>query len=52
MTYLKAFNSIPHDLITAKLEAYGLEIDALTLIHNTHLINRKQGAKVKEAYSS
>ena len=51
MTYLKAFNSIPHDLITAKLEAYGLEIGALTLIH-IYLINRKVGAKVKEAYSS
>ena len=47
----KAFDSIPHDLIIAKLEAYGLEICTLTLIH-IYLINRKEGAKVKEVYSS
>ena len=47
----KAFDSTPHDLIIAKLEAYGLEIGALTLIH-IYLINRKEGAQVKEVYSS
>ena len=47
----KAFDSTPHDLIIAKLEAYGLEIGALTLIY-IYLINRKEGAKVKEVYSS
>ena len=47
----KAFDSIPHDLIIAKLEAHGSEIGALTLIH-IYLINRKERAKVKEVYSS
>ena len=47
----KAFDCIPHDLIIAKLEAYGLEIGALRLIHD-YLINRKQRVKVNEAYSS
>ena len=47
----KAFDFIPHDLIIAKLEAYRLEIGTLTLIH-IYLINRKEGAKVKEVYSS
>ena len=28
----KAFDCIPHDLFTAKLEAYGFQIDALKLI--------------------
>ena len=37
----KAFDCIPHDLIIAKLEAYGFHIDALKLIHD-YLSNRKQ----------
>ena len=47
----KAFDCIPHDLIIAKLEAYGLVIGARRVIHS-FLINRKQRVKVKEAYSS
>ena len=47
----KAFDCIPHDLIIAKFEAYGLEIGALRLTH-AYLINGKQRAKVNEAYSS
>ena len=47
----KAFDCIPHDFIIAKLEAHGLEIGALRLIH-AYLINRKQRIKVNETYSS
>ena len=45
----KAFDCIPHDLIIAKLEAYGFHIDALKLFHD-YLSNRKQ--KVNDANSS
>ena len=50
---LKAFFCIPHDIIIAKLEAYGFHIDALKLIHD-YLSNRKscQRVKVNDAYSS
>ena len=47
----KAFDCIPHDLIIAKLEAYGFHIDALKLIDD-YLSNRKQRVKVNDAYSS
>ena len=47
----KAFDCILHDLIIAKLEAYGFHIDALKLIHD-YLSNRKQRVKVNDAYSS
>ena len=47
----KAFDCIPHDLIIAKLEAYGFHIDALKLIHD-YLSNRKQRVKVNDGYSS
>ena len=47
----KDFDCISHDLIIAKLEAYGLHIDALKLIHD-YLSNRKQSVKVNNAYSS
>ena len=32
MDVLKAFDSIPHDLIIAKLAAYGMDSSALRLI--------------------
>ena len=47
----KVFDGIPHDLIIAKLEAYGFHIDALKRIHD-YLSNRKQRVKVNDAYSS
>ena len=45
------FDCVAHDLIIAKLEAYGFHIDALKLIHD-YLSNRKQRVKVNDAYSS
>ena len=47
----KAFDCIPHDLIIAKLEAYGFQIDALRLVYD-YLSNRKQRVKLNETYSS
>ena len=47
----KAFDCIPHDLIIAKLEAYGFQLDVLKVIHD-YLSNRKQRVKVNVAYSS
>ena len=46
----KAFDCIPHDLIIAKLAAYGFGTNALRLIHN-HLSNRKQRVKINSVYS-
>ena len=47
----KAFDCIPHDLIIAKLEAYGFQIDALRLVYD-YLSNRKQRVKLNETFSS
>ena len=45
----KAFNCLDHDLLTAKLNAYGFSLPALKLVHDS---NRKQRTKVKRTYSS
>ena len=47
----KAFDYIPHDLIIAKLEAYGFQIDALRLVYD-YQSNRKQRVKLNVTFSS
>ena len=46
----KAFDCICHDLLIAKLNAYGLSLPALKLVHN-YLQNCKQRTKNGTAYS-
>ena len=46
----KMFDCTPHDLITAKLTAYGFDTNALKLIHN-YLFNSKQRVKINNASS-
>ena len=47
----KAFDCLVHDLLIAKLNAYGFDYNALRLIDN-YLSDRKQRTKIGEAYSS
>ena len=47
----KAFDCLPHELIIAKLNAYGLKLPALKLMHS-YLSRRKQRTKINHAYSS
>ena len=46
----KAFDTLPHDLLIAKLHAYGIGNDSIKLISN-YLTNRKQRCKVGSSYS-
>ena len=48
---LKAFDCLPHELLIAKLDAYGFDKSSLKLIH-TYLSNRKQRVKINGRYSS
>ena len=48
----KAFDFLPHDLIVAKLHAYGFSIDSLKLINNNYLTERKQRVKINDQFSS
>ena len=47
----KAFDCLNHELLMAKLEAYGFENEALNFIYN-YLCQRKQRTKIKSSYSS
>ena len=47
----KAFDCLSHDLLIAKLEAYGFDKSALELIYD-YLKNRMQRTKVNGSYSS
>ena len=47
----KAFGSICHDLLVAKLHAYGLSLPALKMILD-YLLNQKQRTKIRPSYST
>ena len=47
----KAFDCICHELLIAKLHAYGLSLPALKMIQD-YLMNRKQRTKIGSSYSS
>ena len=52
LTHLsKAFDCLDHELLTAKLNAYGFTLPALRLIHD-YLSNRKQETKIDDNYIS
>ena len=47
----KAFDCLLHELIIAKLNAFGFSLSALKLTQN-YLVERKQRTKINQAYSS
>ena len=47
----KAFDCINHELLIAKLEAYGFDLESLNFIYS-YLSNRKQRTKVNGSFSS
>ena len=51
MDLSKAYDCIPHDLLLARLEAYGFSLESLNLM-NSYLTNRLQRVKLNGTYSS
>ena len=47
----KAFDCLNHDLLIAKLNAYGFSLPALRLIHN-YLLNRKKRTRINNLHST
>ena len=50
MDLSKVYDSLPHELLVAKFEAYSIDKNGLNLIHNC-LTNRKQRTKISSSYS-
>ena len=46
----KAFDCLPHDLLVAKFEAYGLDTKTLKLMLS-YLSGRKQSVKIRNSFS-
>ena len=47
----KVFDFLSHELLIAKLDAFGFDKMSLKLVHN-YLSNRKQKVKINDSYSS
>ena len=46
----KTFDCLPHELLITKLDAYGVDIPSVKLLHS-YLTKRKQGVKLNGTYS-
>ena len=51
MDLSKAYDCLPHDLLLAKMEAYGFSADSLKLVHS-YLVRRNQRVKIGSMCSS
>ena len=51
MDLSKAYDCLPHDLLIAKLEAYGFSLGSLRMLHS-YLTSRKQRVRIDSSYSS